>query len=213
MIRRAFSVKCQRNPAIAMEVTPGHFTTSSSHVSHYLDMNELKTNAALARDSAEELAVPYLSGTLVDTIVCMEGTQVIGAFLAQALLQDGTMVMNSGGEIHVVTPVSNTNGQLVFSRNIYHHITDKNIVLLIASASSGKTAAHAIQCLRYYGGHLAGISALFAAVPTYEQTPIHSLFTADDIPGYHFSQTSDCRMCATGKGLDAIITSSGYHEI
>ena len=74
---RAFSVSLTKNPSISMNVIPGHFTTSHFHTNYYLDLDNLKTNVSIARDVAVELALPYLTTKLVDTIVCMEGTEVI----------------------------------------------------------------------------------------------------------------------------------------
>ena len=97
MNQESFTVSSPKDPAIAIKVTPGHFATSSSHVSHYLDMTSLKTRASVAKEVARELAVAYLSSRDVNTIVCMENTEIIGAYLAEELLQEGIMVMNSGG--------------------------------------------------------------------------------------------------------------------
>ncbi len=213
MLENTHIISSSKNPVIAMAVSPGHFATSSSHISHYLNMIEMKTNALAARDVAREMGVPFLTSSLVDTIVCMEGTEIIGAFLAQELLQDGTMVMNSDGEIHVVTPKNNTNGQLVFPRNVYPFLADKNVVLLVASVSSGTTIHRARECITYYGGKLTGICAIFSAVPSVEDIPIYSVFTADDVPDYYLSSAANCPMCARGRKLDAIITAHGYHEL
>lgn len=213
MMQEPIVVASPKNPVIAMRVTPGHFTTNSAHISHYLDLSELKTNMSVARDVARELAVPYLTNALIDTIICMEETEIIGAFLAQELLQEGTMVMNSGGEIHIITPMSNVNGQLMFPKSAFPHIQNKHILLLVASVSSGKTVQLALECLSYYGGKLAGISALFAADLNRYDQEIFPLFTETDIPGYQFAWPSRCAMCAEGKPLDAIVNSSGYIEL
>ncbi|MDR1566700.1 MAG: hypothetical protein LBS48_05395, partial [Treponema sp.] len=63
----------------------------------------------------------------------MEKTEVIGAYLAEELLQDGTSVMNAGGKIHVVSPIYNTNGNLVFPDNVIEWISNRSILLLVAS--------------------------------------------------------------------------------
>ena len=211
MLQEAFTIESVKDSMISLRVIPGHFTTCNSHFSHYLDMSTLKTNAQAAQDVARELAVSYLGNSdIIDTIICMEGTEIIGAFLAQELLQEGTMVMNGGGNIYVLTPSSNINGQLVFSHNEYGRIEQKNTILLVASVASGTTVARAIECLEYYGGNLIGISALFSAVPEVQGHEIESLFTPDDIPGYRFTLPSDCRLCKEGKPLDAVINCSGY---
>lgn len=57
MRNEAFTVSLTKNPSITMKVIPGHFTTNHFHISHYLGLNNLKTNASLARDVARELAL------------------------------------------------------------------------------------------------------------------------------------------------------------
>ncbi|NLL06465.1 MAG: hypothetical protein GX270_11930 [Clostridiaceae bacterium] len=213
MEMKAFTVPLNKNPEIVMNVIPGHFTTSHFHLTHYLDLNDLKTNASLAREVAIELALPYLSTTLVDTIVCMEGTEVIGAYMAEELLQEGTSVVNSGKKIHVVTPTNNINRQLVFQSNMQGLINEQNIILLVSSISSGITVKSALGCLSYYNGKLAGISALFNAFPEESEQEIHSLFTSEDIPGYQTFRPEECEMCKAGHKLDAIILPGGYTKI
>ncbi len=99
MIYDGFNVSLERNPIITMKAIPGHFTTNHFHMTHYLDLEKMKKNALIARDVAVELANPYLSTTIVDTIICLEGTEVIGAYLAEELMKDGRNVVNSGKEI------------------------------------------------------------------------------------------------------------------
>jgi len=213
MDNKSYKISLEKNPIIAIKVTPGHFTTSTRHINHYLDVSELKTNALVARDVAQELAIPYLSSALVDTIVCMERTEVIGAFLAQELLQPGTAVMNSGGEIHIATPVNNIHGHMIFQDNVIEWITNKNVILLVASVSSARAIHIGMDCIAYYGGRLAGISALFVASPEKQKDKINALFTSDDIPGYQLFETVDCTMCKAGEKLDALVNSDGYTRI
>jgi orotate phosphoribosyltransferase len=213
MENKTYNISLAKNPIITIKVTPGHFTTSTRHVNYYLDVSELKTNALVARDVAQELAIPYLSSSLVDTIVCMERTEVIAAFLAQELLQPGTAVMNSGGEIHVVTPVNNVSGKMVFQDNVVEWINNKNVILLDASVSSARAIHIGMDCIAYYGGRLAGISALFVASPEKQDHHINTLFTSDDIPGYRLFETVECEMCKAGHKIDALISSDGYTKV
>ena len=48
-----FVVKSKKNPVISLGVTEGHFSTNHFHTTHYIDLDELKTNASLAREVAK----------------------------------------------------------------------------------------------------------------------------------------------------------------
>ncbi|MCL2479997.1 MAG: hypothetical protein FWF22_10865 [Treponema sp.] len=213
METKAFQISLEQNSLITINVIPGHFTTSNVHINNYLDVSGLKSNCLAARNAARELAIPYLSSVMIDTIVCMEGTEVIGAYLAEELLQEGNSVINAGGEIHVVTPSSNISGKLIFNDSTAAWISGKNILLLVATISSGQTIRSAMECLSYYNGRLAGISALFISSYDRLEQKIHALFTSDDIPGYGVFSPTECEMCRAGQKLDAIISSEGYTKI
>jgi orotate phosphoribosyltransferase len=209
METNAFNVSLEKNSAIVIKVIPGHFTTSNLHINYFLDVWELKTNVSLARDIAREFAAPYIANTPIDTIVCMERTVVLGAYTAEELLREGTAVMNAGGNIHVVSPISNTNGNLIFQDSAIEWIQNKNILLLVASVSSGETVKRATECIAYYNGRLAGISALFFYAENFEYK-VNALFSSNDIPGYKVYSPADCEMCKAGQKLDAIISNEGY---
>jgi len=213
MENKAFNVSLEKNPSISMKVIPGHFTTSNAHISHYLDVSSLKSNSMIAQDVARELVRPYLSNTLVDTIVCMERTEVIGAYLAEELRRSGVLVLNEGNEIHVVTPISNNIGNLSFQSSMVKHITNRNIILLTASISSGHTLDSALDCIDYYRGRIAGISALFLASLDRLEQGVHALFTSMDIPEYKMFSSRKCEMCQSGQPLDALVSTEGYTKI
>jgi orotate phosphoribosyltransferase len=52
METKAFTVEMAKNPVITVKVIPGHFTTSNVHSNNYLDVSELMSNAAVAREGA-----------------------------------------------------------------------------------------------------------------------------------------------------------------
>ena len=89
-----FTVSLSPNSDITVDVQPGHFTTNHFHLSHYLDLDNLKTNSSVAKKVAKELAKPYLGTTSCDTIVCMEETELIGAYLAEELAYQETSISN-----------------------------------------------------------------------------------------------------------------------
>lgn len=213
MNSKSFTVSLKKNSAIAVKVIPGHFTTSHFHVTHYLDLDNLKNNSSLARAVAAEFAQPYLSTTLIDTIVCTEGTELIGAYLAEELLKEGSSVMNAGRDIYVVTPMNNIHKQLMFQSNTQELIVDHNILLLVTSISSGITVKSALDCLAYYGGNLVGISALYNSYDKELEQKIHYLFSKEDVPDYKMFRPGECEMCEAGRKLDAIIMHGGYTKI
>ena len=201
-----------KNPLVFMDVRPGHFTTGHVHMNYYLDVSTMKANALVAKGIAHELAIPYSSTTAVDTIICMEDTKVIGAFLAEELSQHGTMIMNSDNDIHVITPKTISDGKLTFYDNEIEWVENKNILLLTATISSGQTLNSALECITYYKGIVTGISSLFLASDEISDDNINALFTADDVPGYKFGRPAGCELCKMKQPLDAYISSDGYKE-
>ena len=103
MESRAQNIVSKTNNRISIRVMPGHFATNHSHVNHYVDMTAIKTSAKMAKEAAAELGAEF-TNTYVDTVICMEGTEILGAFLADRLSQGG---INQGKDINVVTPELN----------------------------------------------------------------------------------------------------------
>lgn len=212
-MEKYFIISSPENPQITVEATAGHYATSSSHVSHFLDFTKLRHNSFAAQNVAEELARPYVSSEWVDTVICMDGTEVIGAYFVEELSESGSMILNQDHEINIITPASSVSGQLIFQPNYQDMIKNKNIILLLSTVSSGKTLYRAIDCLSYYGGNLIGVSALFSAVDTYKNYDVHSVFTPKDIPGYRSFSPSACEMCRENIRLNAIINENGYMNL
>jgi len=64
----------------------------------------LKTRSGEAKEIARFLTGTHLFGTVIDTIVCMEGTDVIGAYLADELTKEGFLSTNAHKTMYVVHP-------------------------------------------------------------------------------------------------------------
>jgi len=212
-MQKFFTVESGKNPKITVQVAAGHFATSSAHRSHFIDILELKSSSSIARQAAREMSAPYLTNTIVDVIVHMDGTEVLAAYLADELLQPGSGVMNEGGEILILAPMSRADGKFIFHQSVQEKILNKNVILIVASMSTGATADRVLECLSYYGCNLVGISAVFSAVPEVHGRKIHSLFSIEDIPDYRFCAPSECEMCKEGRKLDAVFNSEGYTEL
>ncbi len=200
------------NKNVRLGLIPGHFATNHSHVNYFVDMTTIKVQYRTARETARELAKAYAHTKHIDAIICQEGTEVIGAFLARELAQYGSG-MNEGNDIAVITPENNMNGQMIFRDNIQGKIYNKEILLLMASVSTGKTISRCVDCLQYYSGNLVGVSAIFSAIDDYNGVPVNAMFTTKDMPEYKTAAPAECPLCVAGKKVDAIVNSYGYSKI
>lgn len=209
MEERMQIINSKKNSKISIGIIPGHYATNHSHVNHYVAMTSIKTSLKMAKEAAAQLAVDYAS-THIETIICLEGTDILGAFLAQSLSEAG---INSGADINVITPELNAVNQMIFRDNTQKKIWGKQILLLISSASTGKTINRTVDCLKYYNGNLIGIAAIFSAIRENNGIPVKSLFTEDDLPHYETFPVGECPMCKAGQKVDALINSFGYSKI
>ena len=118
---------------VVLHAVPGHFATSHSHINYYIDLTSLKIRAKEAEGVAAALASRFINGMTIDTIVCMDGTEVIGGFLAQELEKRGNMITTNLHEtIYVISPEYNSNNQMIFRDNNMLAIKGKHVLLLLA---------------------------------------------------------------------------------
>ena len=200
----------QRFPNVFLRVIPGHFATPNVHVNYYMDMTPMNARMSEARAVAQALAESYIYSTPVDTIVCMEGMEVIGGFLAEELQKGGILSMNQHKSIYVLKPENSVGGQLIFRENLLGWIRNKNVLLLFDSATSGRTVRRAVDTLKYYGALISGISAIFSAASKIGGLEVQALFTQADLPDYEFYNPEDCLLCKNGVPIDAICSGMGY---
>ena len=122
--------------------------------------NAVKSRHNNARETAKVLAAAYLSNTTVDTIVCMEETEVIGTFLAEQLADENQYSLSKGNNISIITPEMYQDGQILFRDNKQRMVENKQVLILAASITTGKSVKQAIESVLYYGGRVCGISAI-----------------------------------------------------
>ena len=209
MESRMQTVTARKNKRISIGIIPGHYATNHSHVNYYVDMTAIKTSSKMAKEAAAELGAEF-ANTYVDTIICLEGTEILGAFLADHLAQGG---INQGKDINLVTPELNAVNQMIFRDNTQGKIWNKKVLLLISSASTGKSIHRATDCLQYYSGDLVGVGAIFSAISEVNGIAVKSLFTDDDLPKYGNYLANECPMCQAGAKVDALINSFGYSKL
>ncbi len=213
MAGNSITIASPLNPVLSITAIPGHFVTSHSHINYYIDITEMKHSHMLAREAGMTLADNFAYEKVVDTVVCMDGSEIIGAFLAQKLSKNDMISMNSRKNIFVITPEFNTNGQMIFRENLETMIRGKKVLLLIASVTTGKTIHRVLECIQYYRGEVQGIAAVFSAKEEQEGIRIHRLFSWQDIPDYETHSYRDCPQCRQGIPIDALANSFGFSRI
>ena len=213
MESKMVKIKARYDNRIELKVYPGHFATPQSHITHYMDLTTMRTRSAEARRIAEALANNYQVSTPVDTIVCMDGLEVIGAYLAEELTNAGIHSMNAHQTIYIVSPEYNNAGQMIFRDNIQPMIKGKNILVLNSSVTTGETLSRTIESVLYYGGAIRGVAAIFSAATSVAGLPVHAIFNHQDIPNYATYPATNCPLCRNRQRLDALVNGFGYSKI
>ena len=198
---------------VELRYARGHFATNHSHINYYIDITYQKTRLSEAKDVARQLMTQLNPAALVDTILCLDGTAVIGTCLGEVLTSSGFRSMNAHQTIYVVEPEYNANSQMIFRDNIKPMIRGKNVLVLMASMTTGFTAKRSIEAIGYYGGYIAGVAALYSAVTEAGGYPVASVYTLDDLPDYQSYDYRECPYCKQGQPLDALVNSFGYSEL
>jgi orotate phosphoribosyltransferase len=194
---------------IPLRIAKGHFATGHSHINYFIDMTYTKHRLAEARQAALELAVKFQSSRVVDTILCLDGTEVLGTCLAEELIAEGIGNENEHNTLYVVTPETTSGNQQIFRENIAHLIRNRHVLILAASLTTGTTALEAIQAVRYYGGIPVGVCCIFSCIDTCDGFPVTSLFQSKILDDYRSVSASQCPLCKAGVRIDALVNSYG----
>lgn len=199
---------------VSLHVAKGHFATRNSHTNYFIDVTNQQSSIREAEAVAQQLAQRSLSQHLMlDTILCMDGTRVIGTCLAQKLTQGGFRSINAGREIYVLRENVGTSGKLIFRDNARFMLEGKNVLLLLASVTTGGTVRRGIECVQYYKGNVAGIAAIYSYQKEIDGIPVVSLFDTNDISDYASYLPEECPMCREKRELDAVVDKYGYSAL
>ena len=210
---RMYKVFSPNDSKVAMKVIPGHFVTTHSHITHYVDMTTLRARQNEAEAAARILASKYANNTPVDSIICLNGCEVIGAYLAQELTKSGIMCMNAHGTIYITSPEQDINGQMIFRDNAKIMVEGKNVLILSTSITTGVTLDKAIDSVEYYGGKVQGIASIFSFISKARGIEVNSIFDAKDLKGYASYDAKVCPMCKAKQKIDAIVNGYGYSRM
>lgn len=147
-----------------------------------ISTRELRLSAKLAKEAARALAQPYHTGALVDLILCEEGCEAVGAFLAAELGGGSVLSLNRGSDIHIGT--LRLSEQETCTREELP-LRGKSILLLTDLLMSPKRARRAADYILGSGAALSGVCALFGVPGEVEKRKIQCLFEASDLPGFY----------------------------
>lgn len=210
--QNSYKIRTKRQN-LSLRVAEGHFATSHSHINYYIDVTMQKSRLSEATAVAKELVSYYNNNTVVDTVLCLDGTEVIGTCLAGELTNGGFRNMNAHQTIYVVTPEHTSGSQLFFRDNLIPTIAGKNVLIFAASVTTGYTAEAAAEAIRYYGGRVAGICSIFSTVGECAGHAVRSVFDTNDLGAYRSYPSHECPMCREGKKIDALVNSFGYSKL
>ncbi len=202
-----------KNKDVVLRYIPGHFITPSTHVNYYMDLTDMKARQREARATGEELADLYLASDVVDTILCLNGTEIVGAYMANKLTKAGIISANRHQTIYITSPEYNISGQMMFRENNLHMIKGKKVLVLIDTATTGSTLRSAVGSIKFYGGTPIGISAIFSVATQIESIPIRALYTTKNLPDYASYASDNCPLCQKGVPVDAICNGFGYSTV
>ncbi len=198
---------------VTLRVAQGHFATRHSHINYFLDVTRQQSCLQEAEAVAQQLAQRLQANTMVDTILCMDGTRVIGTCLARQLTQEGYLSVSSGKEIYLLRENLSSGGQLIFRDNARFMLEGKNVLILLASITTGSTVEKGMRCVRYYGGNVAGVASVYSHLKEVDGVPVVSLFNTSDLPGYASYPPQECPLCKQGAEVDAVVDKFGYSKL
>ena len=229
-------IPCSYNPELKLEVYKGHFASDRFHSNYYIDLIPMKVQLAKAKLTAEAMADKYVHrvktgarkgigseyaalssdlamSTPIDTIICMDGCEALGAYVADKLSGYGVSTNNEFGTYNIVTPDFDDSGALLVTDDFQKMLKGKNILILLATAMQGKTLGRILSTVSEYGGHIIGISVIFSMVDSLDGYPVNAVFSREDIPDFELSNDKGCELCGKKVPVDGIITRYGLRKI
>lgn len=209
-----YTIKSKRNDRVFIHVMPGHFISSNNHMNYYIGTSDIKHNHNVSTDAAMLLAEYYnTAGIHIDTVLCLYETQTLGAYIAHELARPTMMTPNPDSTVFVIGSEYDAAGNLIFRDNLRRMIMGKNVLVLISCITSGRTVERAMESVQYYGGKVAGVSAVFSAQSYVSNIPVNTIFNTEDVPGYTAYPAHDCPLCQNGHPVDAISNGYGYSKL
>ncbi len=202
-------IPARMNPNVQLRIAHGHFATSHSHINCYMNTTAMKTRCSEAHNVASILAMRFSIDTPVDTILCLDGTEVIGTYLAEELGRTGVLSYNAHRTIYVISPEYTSTGQIIFRDNLQMAVRGKHILILMDSITTGRSILAAAECAKFYEAQISGAAAIFSAVDEIKGLHVTAAYHPEDVPEYEYYPANKCPLCADGKRVEGLINSYG----
>lgn len=207
MEKRAYDLFSKATKEVTIRVIPGHFATRHSHVNYCVDMTKVKSELVCAKAAAKLFCDVFMAAP-VDTIITLDRMKMVGSFIAHYLSHSH---INKGQNIAVISPEIQ-NDKLLLRDNFLPYVKNKSVMLLTASATTGKDANSVVEGIRYYGGMPVGVATVFGGNFACD-VPVLKLFGVEDLPDYSSYSPVDCPLCRANVKVDAVVNSYGYSKI
>ena len=213
MESRTIKFHSKESNLLSLHAIPGHFATSHSHINYYVDVTSIKTRASEAKEAAKILYSKLPKNGYIDTIVCMDGTEVKGAYLTEQIENGGIYSINRHETLYVVSPEINSNNQMLFRDNNKVAIEGKHIVLLLATTTTGETIKRALECIKYYGGYTVSIASVFSTVDEIDGIKIERIFGDKEVLNYEAYPVAECPFCKQNQRIEAMVNGFGHSKL
>lgn len=192
---------------IRVYAIPGHYVSSKSHTNYYINTYDIKRQEG-ARDIASVMS-SYFFNIKIDTICCIGGMDIIGAYSAQELTRPSNANANANKNMNIIVPEYGARGEMIFRENMEMMLKDKDVVLTLPMVITGKTLLDIANTINDCYGRVVGIFALFSTCNAINGVPIYSLFNKKDLPNYRSYPHHDCELCKQGVRIDAVFNDFG----
>jgi len=200
---------------ISLLAAKGHFATKHSHINYFIDVTAQKYSLHGATSVARQLAGKISGSMPVDTILCMDGTSVIGTCLAKQLTKSGygSSTADELSNLFILKGEPDNHGRLIFRENARYMLEGKNVLVMMCSLTTGTTAQQGKRSVEYYGGHTVGVAAIYSNLTEVAGLPVISVFDCNSLKDYSSFTPSECPMCRMGLPIDAVVNTFGYSRV
>lgn len=234
-MKKSIKIQSKSYPELELKVIPGHFMSEKFHQNYYIDMSALKMRQTEAKIVAHVMAEKYIekldvddklsslvepsllnmaiSSKKIDTIICLDGCEIIGAYLAEELRNVGVLTSNEHGCFNIISPEFDHTGGMIINDSIKNMIIDKNVLIVSGCAITGHTIEKIIQTICTFHGYITGVSVIFGNIETVLDYHVYQVFSKKDFPDFMLFSPDQCEICKAGVKVDGFIYSYGFEEI